>query len=141
MKKLFQAFVLVVAIGILGSGVVTAGQNPLQSYSAVNVSGYGAPQHLDAQGNLLTAQGTSTINAASGAAFAVKASAGRLVAVNVISASGVGAIYDSATVGSGVAAVQIASIPATVGTYVFDWPAASGIVIDPSSSVISVKYQ
>jgi hypothetical protein len=141
MKKAFQLFIAAIIIGLVGAGVVTAGQNPLQSYSAVNTSGYGAPQNLDAMGNTLVSTGTTSIEAASGVAFVVKATPGRIVAVNVISASGVGAIYNAATTGTAAATNQIAAIPATVGTYTFDWPASTGIVINPSSSVISVKYK
>jgi hypothetical protein len=140
MKKL-HFFVLAAVLALVGSGVAISGQGPMQAYSAVNPSGYGAPQNLDAMGNTLVSTGSTSIEAASGAAFVVKATPGRIVAVNVISASGVGAVYNTATAASAAAANQIAAIPATVGTYTFDWPASAGIVINPSSSVISVKYK
>lgn len=80
-------------------------------------------------------------NAISGVAVVVKATPGAIVRVNVVSASGVGAVYDSATVASGVAATQVFAIPATVGTYELNWPMTSGIVVNPSSSVVSVSYK
>ena len=80
-------------------------------------------------------------NAISGVAVVVKATPGAIVRVNVVSASGVGAVYDSATVASGIAATQVFAIPATVGTYELNWPMTSGVVVNPSSSVVSVSYK
>ena len=98
--------------------------------------------------NIISASGTLSVSEAGALSTlnvttptVIKAGAGRLVSVNVISASGVGAIYDSLTVASGVTATQIAAIPATVGNYQFTWPFFSGLVINPASSNISVNYQ
>lgn len=143
MKKVLSVAFALLAVSMLSLaafGNASAAQN-VYSYIARYVSGGAALLTVEPQGSLLVATGASAVNAASGVAFVTKASAGRVVQVNVISASGVGAIYDSATVASGVAATQVAAIPATVGTYTYDWPMTRGIVINPSSSVISVKYE
>lgn len=83
----------------------------------------------------------SAINNVSGVPAVISAVPGRIVRINVLSASGVGAVYDASTVASGVAAVQVFSIPATVGTYELDWPMKNGIVVNPSSNVLSISYQ
>jgi len=140
MKKAIQFLMGALSVGLLYAAVGFAGQSPNAVNPALNTSGYYSAMNLDAQGDLLQSQGTNATNAISGVPVVVKASAGRLVQVNVISASGIGAIYDSATVASGVAANKVATIPAAVGTYFYDWPMVNGIVVDPSSNVIAVKY-
>jgi len=138
MKNILTGFVLAVCIGVMG---VAVGGQTVYTYVAKYLTGGAALLTVDAQGDLYTASGSTSVLAASGVPFVVKGSAGRVVTLDVISASGVGGIYDSATAASAVAARQIAAIPATVGTYHYDFPAASGIVIDPSSSVVSVSYR
>lgn len=182
MKHLVKFFVMGIAL-VSGMMVALAVQNPNTVNSAINTSGYYAPQKLDANGNLyvnlgaasatipVTLTGASAVNATivgsstlpvnivstsgvlsvseAGASTmlnittptVVKASSGRLVSLNVITASGVGAIYDSLTVASGVTANQIATIPATVGNYQYVFPFNTGLVINPASSTISVNYQ
>jgi hypothetical protein len=81
------------------------------------------------------------INAISGVARVVSATPGAILQINVITASGVGAVYDSSTTASGVAATQVFAIPATVGIYQLNWPMTRGIVVNPSSSVVSVSYR
>lgn len=140
MKKFFTFAAIFAFFSVIGTAIAV--QSPLGSYIATNVSGYLAPLNLTTTSELVTsAGGTSSVLAASGVPFVVKATAGRIVEVNVISASGVGAIYDVATAASAVAANQIAAIPATVGTYRLDFPASTGIVINPSSSVMSISYR
>ncbi len=75
-------------------------------------------------------------------ATVVKGMQGRIVKVNVVTAgSTFGYIYDSST-NSGLSASNlIASIPESIGTYVFDFPCANGIVIVPGTGqVVSVSY-
>jgi len=76
------------------------------------------------------------------AVTAVKASAGRLVRVNVVVAgSAPGSVNNAATTGAAAAANKIASIPNTVGTYLFDWPCDTGITVSPGTGqTVSVSY-
>jgi len=141
MKKITHLFtLLVVFAGLAIVGIAVAGQSPLASYVANNVLGFSAPMNLDNTGQLLGSQGNLATNNISGASSVVKAGTTRLVSINVISASGVGSVYDAATVATGAAANKVFTIPATVGHYDVDWPMSSGIVLDPSSSVVAVKY-
>lgn len=72
---------------------------------------------------------------------AVKESSGTLFSVTVLVAGAAGAIYDSATVGGVAAGNKIATIPATVGVYSFNWPCANGIVYEPGASqVVSISF-
>src|SRR5512144_2225722 len=87
---------------------------------------YAAPNN---QNNPLSAvpvynvvSGVTATNNVSGVAAVISTHSGTAIQVNVLSASGVGAVYDSATTGSAVAATQIFSIPATVGAYTLNWP-------------------
>ena len=88
----------------------------------------------------LVIQGNQALNGVS-ASTVVKVGVGRVVRVNVTTAGAVGAIYDSASI-AGVASTNlIADIPATVGTYFFDWPFLNGLVYVPGSSqVVSISY-
>lgn len=138
MKKAFAAIVVIMSLSVLS--LTAFGAQNIYSYVAKFASGGAALLQVDAQSALLQADSASSSLAVSGVAAVVKASAGRVVTVSVISASGVGAIYDSATVASGVAATQVAAIPATVGVFKLDFPVARGIIINPSSSVVSVSY-
>jgi len=141
MKKITHLFaLLVIFAGMAIVGIAVAGQSPLASYVANNILGYAAPMNLDGTGQLLGSQGNLATNNISGASAVVKAGTSRIVSVNVIAASGVGAVYDSATVAGGAAANKVFAIPATVGHYDVDWPMTSGIVVDPSGSTIAVKY-
>jgi len=138
MKKLLTLIAIFFGVSVLT--VAIAGQSPLATYVANNVLGFASPMNLDGTGQLLGSQGNLATNNISGASSVVKAGTSRIVSINVITASGVGAVYDSATVAAGAAANKVFAIPATVGHYDVDWPMANGIVIDPSSSVIAVKY-
>jgi hypothetical protein len=138
MKKLLTLIAIFVGVSVLT--VAIAGQSPLASYVANNILGYASPMNLDSTGQLLGSQGNLATNNISGASAVVKAGTSRIVSVNVITASGVGAVYDSATVAAGAAANKVFTIPATVGHYDIDWPMTSGIVVDPSGSTIAVKY-
>jgi len=137
-KALTGIFVL---LGVFALSTLSFGGQNIWSYVAKNFTGGSAALlNVDATGNLLESNGALATNAVSGPSVVVKAGVSRLVTINVLTASGVGAAYDIATVASAAAANQVFTIPATVGTYVIDWPMASGIVINPSSSVLSVKY-
>jgi len=72
----------------------------------------------------------------------VKSTAGRIVTVNVLVAgSTIGAIWDSATVAGRAEANKVAIIPEAVGTYVFNFPCANGIVIGTGTDqVVSVSF-
>jgi hypothetical protein len=75
------------------------------------------------------------------AATVVKATAGRLVQVNVLVAGAVGAIYDNNLTSGNSAANQIAVIPAVVGAYWIDWPCTTGICVTPGAAqVVAVSY-
>jgi hypothetical protein len=145
MKKAFQLFIAAIIIGLIGSGVAISGQGPNQAYTAVNTSGYGAPQNLDANGALITNNaGTSTsLNITSATVVkTVSAGAKRIVKFIVTTAGAAGGIYDASTTGGNAAANLIAIMPATVGIYEVNFPVASGILVTPGASqVVSVSYQ
>lgn len=69
------------------------------------------------------------------AAVLLKAGApGRLMRVSVIVAgSAAGTVNDVATTGAAGTANQFGTIPATVGTYIFNWPCFVGMVVVPGS--------
>ena len=68
------------------------------------------------------------------AATVVKASVGICYRVSVIVAgSATGTVNDVATTGGVAAANQFGTIPTTVGTYVFEWPCGTGIVVVPGT--------
>lgn len=68
------------------------------------------------------------------AATVIKATSGICVRVSVIVAgSTAGTVNDVATTGGAAAANQFGTIPNTVGTYDFDWPCGTGIVVVPGS--------
>lgn len=140
-KHLSKIIFVCVALAC-GATLAMAVQNPTTVNNATNTAGYYAPQHLDALGNLMTTEaGPSTALNVSGATQAIKVGSGRLVSINVISASGVGAIYDTAASGTAATSNEIGIIPATQGTYQYNFPFANGLVINPASSAISVNYQ
>jgi len=138
MKKLLTLIAIFAGMSVLAAAI--AGQSPLATYVANNVLGFASPMNLDGTGQLLGSQGNLATNNISGASAVVKTGISRIVSINVLTASGVGAAYDSATVAGGAAANKVFSIPATVGHYDVDWPMTSGIVVDPSGSTIAVKY-
>jgi len=76
------------------------------------------------------------------ASTAIKATAGRVCQVNVITAgSAPGAIHDCATTGTAAAANQVAVIPNTVGLYKIDFPCATGITyVLGTGQVVAVSY-
>jgi hypothetical protein len=83
---------------------------------------------------------TATYNVSASAA--IKATAGRLVRVNVVTAgSAAGAVHDCAATGDAAAGNKIATIPNTVGTYEYNWPCATGITyILGTGQVVAVSY-
>lgn len=97
---------------------------------------------MTTQNSLGAASGGSKSALNVSAATVVKASAGRVVRVSVITAgSTAGTVNDIAATGSAAAANQIGTLPNTVGTYLFDWPCETGITIVPGTSqVVSVSY-
>lgn len=141
-SKHLSTFVFM-AVAILAGGTLAYGvQGPLTVNTAVNPSGYYNPLKTDKTGALVDGgTGTTTALAVSGVASVIKTGVGSLVTINVISASGVGAVYDTALAASAATANQIGVIPATAGTYTYNFPFTNGLVINPSSSVISVNYR
>lgn len=92
-------------------------------------------------GAAITAQGINTFLNIS-AATAIKSSRGRIVKVNVTTAGSTnGAVYDHATTTGTGAANLVAVIPDVVGSYLIDFPCATGIVITPGTGmVVSVSF-
>lgn len=72
----------------------------------------------------------------------IKATAGRVVRVNVVTAgSAAGAIHDCATTGAAAASNKVATIPNTVGSYEIDFPCSTGIVYKVGTGqVVSISY-
>lgn len=141
MKNKIFALVVAVSLSVLAFTAFGGTMNAWSYIAKAFTGGSATLLNTDTQGALLTSQGNSAINAISGVPVVVKASAGRIVKVSVISASGVGAIYNAATTGAANASNQIGVIPASVGVTSFDFPASAGIVVNPASSVVSVSYQ
>jgi hypothetical protein len=75
------------------------------------------------------------------ASTVVKAGAGRLMKVSVITAGAVGSVNDCLTTGAAAVGNQIGVIPAAVGIYTFDWPCLVGIVYVPGAAqVVAISY-
>jgi hypothetical protein len=71
----------------------------------------------------------------------IKASAGRLVRINVIVAGAAGSANDCTTTGAVAAANEVAVIPAVVGPVWLDWPCNNGIVVAPGAGqTIAVAF-
>jgi hypothetical protein len=142
--KHFPTFVFM-AVAILAGGTLAYGvQGPFGVNAAVNPNGSYSPMRVDSGKNLVvteTATATSSVLAVSGPAVALAQGSGTLLTINVITASGVGAVYDVALAASAATANQIGVIPATAGIYTYKFPFINGLVINPSSSVISVNYR
>ena len=75
-------------------------------------------------------------------ATVVKSSNGFVATISVIETSSTaGAIYDATSVTGNTSANQIATIPATVGTYAINFIAKNGIVVDPGASqVVAISF-
>lgn len=114
-------------------------QAPLQANVALNAANKSSPLQMDGSGNLLVGNGSANkLNVT--AITAVKASAGRVCKITVVTAATAGnfAVYDVATTGAAATANAIlkytASWPA-VGTVInLDFPCAAGIVVDPGTT-------
>lgn len=121
-------------------------QTPLQANVAVNQTTLkSAPLQMDMSGNLLVGNGTvGRYNIAT--KTVIKAAPGRLCKVSVNAAGTVKfGVYDAATTAAAVTAVAIyestAVFPAAGSLLAFDWPCATGIVIDPGTSGnVSVSF-
>lgn len=76
------------------------------------------------------------------AATVIKASPGICVSVSVVVAgSAAGTVNDVATTGGVAVTNQFGTIPATVGTYTFNWPCGTGIVLVPGTSqTLAISY-
>lgn len=76
------------------------------------------------------------------ASTVVKAVAGRCIRVSVVTAgSTAGTLNDCATIGAAAVANQFGTIPNTVGTYDFEWPCGTGIVVvTGTGQVVAVSY-
>lgn len=96
-------------------------------------------------GALITGQGTlNKLNISTNTL--VKGSQGRIGTVNVTTAgSTTGAVYDSASVASITTATAasklVAVIPQAIGSYSFNFPCLTGVVVEPGTGqVVSVSY-
>ncbi len=137
MKKILLA--LVVGLALVAQ-LADAGQNLNISLGGKTPTGAAVLVTTDSLGDTIVARGISTTLNVSGNTV-IKNSAGRVAKINVLSASGAISVYDSATVASAVAAVEIAVIPATIGVYELDFPTVNGLTVLPASSVLSISYQ
>ena len=143
MKKFFEKFAFV-AIALLGIGLMAsttqAGQNFVSQVAQVLNTGSLSYLKTDNQGALLVGNGASTsLNVA--ASSVIQTGAGRVGRVSVIVAGAAGALYDSATAASAVAANEIAVIPATQGNIAIDMPFTNGLVYIPGASqVAAISY-
>lgn len=97
--------------------------------------------NCDVQGSLVAVDGRSSALNIS-VATVVKASSGRLVRINVVTAgTTTGTANDTTTIGGAAATNEIFAIPNTVGSYFLDWPISNGIVIVPGTGqVVAVSY-
>lgn len=92
-------------------------------------------------GSLPTAEGgLSALDVTT--ATVIKASSGRSYRVSVIVAgSAAGTLNDCATTAAAGATNQIGTIPSTIGTYLFNWPHATGIVLVPGTGqTLAISY-
>ncbi|TKI02738.1 hypothetical protein [Martelella alba] len=117
-------------------------QNPMLINPALNAANVGTPLRVDAYGALKSSAGGDTPHYNIAASTVVKATAGRLVRVNVLVAgSAAGNAYDTNVAANAAAANLIAVIPNTVGQIIIDWPCATGITIIPGTGqTVSVSY-
>lgn len=76
------------------------------------------------------------------ASAVIKASAGRLMRINVLTAgTGLGKVHNCATVGTAAVGNEIFNIPAAVGSYEVNWPCSTGIVyILGAGEVVAFSY-
>jgi hypothetical protein len=111
-------------------------QSPLAADVALNPSNAFAPLRVEANANLRACNGSINTALNITAATVVKATPGRAVMVIVTTAGAAGALYDHSTTSGVGAANLIAVIPATVGTYLFDWPCLVGIVAVPGAAQV-----
>ena len=82
--------------------------------------------------NTLSAARQSRLNLS--AATVVKASRGFVATVTVVTAgSTAGRVHDTLTTGAAATANCIAAVPNTVGTYIVNFPAQTGIVVVPGT--------
>ena len=139
-------------------------QSPQQVYPALNPSNVAKPIAVDASNVIFTVKNSSgnpavpsqdtagnvpvmsnvalTAQCNITAAAVVKASAGKLAYISVVTAgSAPGSANNCATTGAAAAANKIATIPNTVGVTQLNWPCDAGIVITPGTGqVIAVSY-
>lgn len=76
------------------------------------------------------------------AATVIKASPGRSYRVSVIVAgTAAGTLNDCAATADAASSNQVGTIPATVGTYQFNWPHSAGIVLVPGTGqTLAISY-
>ena len=99
------------------------GQAPSRAY---------VPMQVDALGNMrMGIAGSAVVGITS--ASVVKASAAVAQRVSVLVPGSAGAIYDTNTLASTVAARQVFVIPATAGVYTLEWPCATGVTVVPGA--------
>ena len=112
-------------------------QNALAA-NVANYSGTAKPLLLNAVGEELVQPGGTTASYNIAAATVVKATPGTLHKITVLVAGAAGTANNCTTTGAAATANQICVIPATVGTYVLDWPCSAGITIVPGAAQVVV---
>jgi len=87
-------------------------------------------------------EGGKTVAFNKSASAVIKASAGRLCRVSVVTAgSAAGAVHDCAATADAAAGNKLATIPNTVGVYDIDMPCVTGIVyVVGSGQVVTISY-
>lgn len=126
---------------LLGIATLNANATIIQCDYSTTGSALYPNANCDIQGSLVAVDGrNSALNIST--ATVVKASSGRLVRINVVTAgTTAGTANDTTTTGGAAASNEIFSIPNTIGVYFLDWPITNGIVIVPGTGqVIAVSY-
>jgi hypothetical protein len=122
-------------------------QNAQAANVAINPALKSAPLQTDASGNLLVGNGSlNKLNVT--VATVVKATAGRICTVNVLTAATAGTfgIYDTNTTGSAAIANAVypqftAGWPAAGTVIKVDFPCLTGIVVNPGTTgVVSLSF-
>ncbi|HET8687472.1 MAG TPA: hypothetical protein VFM18_12530 [Methanosarcina sp.] len=143
MNKYVAFGIMTACLSVVGIGVASGVQANL-FYPFLSPSNYQAPGHVDANGNILGAEGGQMVFNIT-ASSVVKASSGFLARVYVVSAPSTAVtIYDAATLGAASTVNKAAVITSSAGETVqqVQIPVVNGIVVDPGASgVVAVKYQ
>jgi hypothetical protein len=100
------------------------GQAPSRAYM---------PLQVDALGNIRMGAPAGSAVVGISSASVVKVGAAVAQRVSVLVPGSAGAIYDTNTLASTVAARQVFVIPATAGVYTLEWPCATGVTVVPGA--------